>query len=577
MNDLTRRRLIKRTAALGVGAAAQPAFAATGATTLTTAATPTNPGTSPGASEDWIVLETAIKETTIDGHRVRLRAYNGQIPGPTITVTPGQTLRIRLKNSLPPYDSNGWDGDHNVPHGLDATNLHVHGLDVMPHLFEPLGTSDPNAPMIEIGPGESYDYVFEIPDDHPPGFNFYHPHKHGSTAVQLVGELAGGLIVRGAIDEVPEIKAAREIPIVIQDIGLFPSEDDPNVWTYTPVQNAVWRPSAASSPSRASARSCAAGSPRVTTRCATISATASPSSRRCTIPTSRRPREPIGTQMPVQRFKIAPGEVVRIRMLNGNSDLTMPIVVDGHDLHHIAMDGTNFSAVRLIPARQPGDNSAQLLLASANRADFLVRGSARPGIYKIRQLAQDQQFLLAEEKVIAEIEVTGEPKSMSLPDQLPIPKRNYPLIQPSDVKRIRIIQFTGEIPAIINTVVGGDYLINNAIYQMEEIPTVVNLNDCEEWHISVGMSHTGESEGHPFHIHVNPFEVVSVAGQPMPPGTIQDTVWVPQDQLVVIRMRFKQWTGKSVYHCHIIPHEDVGTMQNFLIVDPSKTPKMHGM
>ena len=89
----------------------------------------------------------------------------------------------------------------------------------MPHIFEPLGTSDPMAPQIVIRPGEQKEYVFEIPEDHPPGFDFYHPHKHGATAVQVVSGLAGAIIVRGAIDEVPEIKAAREIPLAVQDIA----------------------------------------------------------------------------------------------------------------------------------------------------------------------------------------------------------------------------------------------------------------------------------------------------------------------------------------------------------------------
>jgi FtsP/CotA-like multicopper oxidase with cupredoxin domain len=285
--------------------------------------------------------------------------------------------------------------------------------------------------------------------------------------------------------------------------------------------------------------------------------------------------EPIGTQMPVRRFTIAPGEVVRFRMLNGSSDLTMPIVVDGHDVHHVAMDGTNFPAVRKIPARAPGDTSEQILLASANRADFLIKGSTTAGVYKIRQLAHKQQFLFAEEKIIAEIEVAGTAKEMGLPDKLPVPTRAYPLIEPSEVRRIRMIEFTGNVPGQINTIVGGDYLINNAIYRVEEVPTVVNLNDVEEWHLRVGMSHVGGAEGHPFHIHVNAFEVVSVGGKSLPPGTIQDTVWVPADQTVIIRMRFKQWVGKSVYHCHIIPHEDVGMMQNFLIVEPAETGHHH--
>ena len=52
-------------------------------------------------------------------------------------IFPGQTVRITVKNSLPPHDSTGWNGDHNVPHHLGSTNLHLHGMDVIPHLFEP--------------------------------------------------------------------------------------------------------------------------------------------------------------------------------------------------------------------------------------------------------------------------------------------------------------------------------------------------------------------------------------------------------------------------------------------------------
>jgi suppressor of ftsI len=36
--------------------------------------------------------------------------------------------------------------------------------------------------------------------------------------------------------------------------------------------------------------------------------------------------------------------------------------------------------------------------------------------------------------------------------------------------------------------------------------------------------------------------------------------------VVVIRTKFKEFTGKSVLHCHILPHEDTGMMENFLIL-----------
>lgn len=556
MSNLTRRQFIASSiATAGVAAQRAPANAQSDSPTA--------------ASDDWFELECAMKETVLDGYRVRLRAYNDQIPGPTITVTPGQTLRIRMKNALPPYDSSAWNGDHNVPHGLDHTALHLHGMDVLPHLFVPVGTSDPLAPMIRIPPGEHLDYIFEIPENHPSGLNWYHPHKHGATAVQAVSGMAGPLIVKGAIDEVPEIKAARSIPLAIQDIGLFPSEDDPDLWTYEPAQNAMWQTEGGYVTMFGERTSLRGGFTVGDYKLRFYLLNGEPFYRETHNGNPNEDTQPVGSQLTPQRFTLAPGEVVRFMMLNGSSDNLMPIVVDGHDVHLIAMDGVNFPESRTIPAEGYSQTDGQILLAPANRAEFLIKGNATPGIYRIRQLAQDRQFLDSGGKVIAEIEVTGEAKDMALPDKLPVPSREYPLIKPEEVSRVREIVFTGRVPGIINTVVGQDYLVNNAIYSEREVPTVVDLNGVEEWHLSVTDSHHGGVEGHPFHIHVNSFEVISIGGVEQPPGLIQDTIWVPVGQTVIVRMRFKEYVGKAVYHCHILPHEDTGMMQNFLIVDAS--------
>ncbi|MEM7317179.1 MAG: multicopper oxidase domain-containing protein [Planctomycetota bacterium] len=140
MKRFTRRQVVTGSAAAVLGAAS----------TTSNVLAQTNPTDAAADADGWIELEAAFKEMTMDGHRVRLRAYNDQIPGPTLTITPGEKLRVRLKNSLTPYDSSGWNGDHNVPHELDHTNLHFHGMDVAPHLFVPVGTSDPLSPMILI-------------------------------------------------------------------------------------------------------------------------------------------------------------------------------------------------------------------------------------------------------------------------------------------------------------------------------------------------------------------------------------------------------------------------------------------
>lgn len=85
----------------------------------------------------------------------------------------------------------------NIPHHFDHTNLHLHGLDVEVHMFDPIGTHNPDAPHVDIAPGECYCYRFQLPEDHPDGLYWYHPHLHGSSAVQLWGGMMGLLKVEG--------------------------------------------------------------------------------------------------------------------------------------------------------------------------------------------------------------------------------------------------------------------------------------------------------------------------------------------------------------------------------------------
>ncbi|MAT99595.1 MAG: hypothetical protein CL608_20825 [Anaerolineaceae bacterium] len=519
-------------------------------------------------------LAVKWKYKTLNGLRTKLRSYNDEVPGPLLVAHPGKALRVRVVNELTPYDSTAWTGDHNIPHGLNTTNLHVHGLDVLPHLFEPLGTSDPGAPMIHIQPGESYDYLFELPEDHPPGLYWYHPHKHGSTAVQAVSGMAGPLIVKGDIDEVPEIQDARDILLAIQDIGLFPSETEADVWTYEPKQNAIWQTfpqKVGDTNYNVTIYDPETGKSVVQPDLKGGFTTGDYAERFYLLNgepffqethSNDTPTDPTTTQLEVQQIKMAPGEVVRFRMLNGCSDNLMPIIVEGHEMHLIALDGINFPAPRTVPLYQQETGNGQVLLAPANRAEFMIQ-AGEPGRYAIRELAQHQQFLSSSAKIIAEIVVEGPEKNMSLPQSLPTPTRYYPLID--KVSRKRTLEFAGTLPARLNPFVGLDFTINGMLYEEETVQQEVTLDDAEEWILKVGDMNHGGTEGHPFHIHVNHFEVISVDGVEQPPGTIQDTIWVSKNSEVVIRMKFKDFTGKAVYHCHILPHEDTGMMQNFLI------------
>jgi FtsP/CotA-like multicopper oxidase with cupredoxin domain len=65
---------------------------------------------------------------------------------------------------------------------------------------------------------------------------------------------------------------------------------------------------------------------------------------------------------------------------------------------------------------------------------------------------------------------------------------------------------------------------------------------------------------HPFHLHAWPFHVLDAGGGASPSGVRQDVVLVPARGRVRLRIPFIDHTGRSVYHCHILDHEDHGMM-----------------
>jgi FtsP/CotA-like multicopper oxidase with cupredoxin domain len=143
---------------------------------------------------------------------VRTYTYDGVVPGHTWEVDAGDTLVVDLVNRLPPLP-----GDHDMtmvrPHEWTTTNLHTHGLHVSPR-----GTGD-NV-FLSIPPGERQRYEIPIPGDHPAGLFWYHPHRHGAVTQQVRAGMAGMIIVRGDLDAVPEVRAARERIMVLQAIEL---------------------------------------------------------------------------------------------------------------------------------------------------------------------------------------------------------------------------------------------------------------------------------------------------------------------------------------------------------------------
>ncbi len=63
---------------------------------------------------------------------------------------------------------------------------------------------------------------------------------------------------------------------------------------------------------------------------------------------------------------------------------------------------------------------------------------------------------------------------------------------------------------------------------------------------------------HPMHLHTNPFQIVGRGG--VPEAAWRDIVLVKAGGQARFRVRFDDFAGKTVQHCHILDHEDLGMM-----------------
>jgi FtsP/CotA-like multicopper oxidase with cupredoxin domain len=158
-------------------------------------------------------------------------------------------------------------------------------------------------------------------------------------------------------------------------------------------------------------------------------------------------------------------------------------------------------------------------------------------------------------------------------------------IDPAGIHTRRDITFTtmsGGKPGIGRGNGGPIHSINGKQFSNDDIDQIMALNSVEEW----TLYNATPRVQHPFHIHVNPFQVVevfdpSLTTQPVlaKPYVWWDTIAIPsaangKNGYVKIRSRFADFVGLFVIHCHILAHEDRGMMQLIEVVS-NKTIQKH--
>ncbi|MBD2472757.1 multicopper oxidase family protein [Nostoc sp. FACHB-145] len=496
------------------------------------------------------VLKTALEvkygQNKIAGCDVNLRSYNGKLVGPTLRVKKGDSIQITLKNSLsklPTDTANlGLNDSTQLRGTYNVTNLHTHGLHVSPK-----GNSD-NV-LKEMVPGKSYNIAIQIPAEHPGGTNWYHPHLHHSTAMQVSSGMAGALIVEGGLDQLPEIAPAQEKIFVFQQISYG---EDGRIRDYGRFGPGAWQK---------------------TGRQITVNGQLAPK-------ITMRPGE-------VQHWRFIHAgirETIDVQLQRGRQVLDQGDITDKDEtaIHPVSSDKLiklNEIAVDGIPLGHL-DSWDTVELQPGYRSDLLVKID-EPGDYQLVDLPSPTGLTGAEKygHLLATVEVKGDPVTMALPSEAELAAVKVAEVPPDitteEVKGNQNVVFN--LFCIPSTDCSGK--IESVVFDVNDTPfddpkkrtRFLELGKTEEWSLAVGKT-PASVPGHPFHIHINPFQHIRLGPDGNKETIWRDTLLVVQGKPEKVRTRYTDFDGQFVLHCHILDHEDAGMMQLVNVVKPSQLP-----
>jgi FtsP/CotA-like multicopper oxidase with cupredoxin domain len=425
-------------------------------------------------------LDLTLEVTAVGGpiagrHATTLR-YNGSLPGPTLRLVPGDHLTITLVNRL-----------------AEPTSLHTHGLAVSPR-----GAGD--NPFVMVDPGGSHRYEYRIPDDHPTGTCWYHPHHHGLVADQVFAGLYGAIVIADPPSAAPAVTADRVL--IVSDITLSAG----GVAPATAMQRMNGR-----------------------------------EGELVLVNGQLRPT-----------LTARPGTRERWRIVNACASRYLRLRLDGQEMALIGIDLPLGGAPRQVD---------ELLLTPGNRADLLV--TTRPGAATLRAMPYDRGGAmgrmggrLADDSTVdlAQLTVAG----TAAPPLPPIPRAAA-----ADDLRAGQVTRRRELTLAMGAGMGmgggpgtpgGAFTIDGRSYDPDRVDLAIEPGQ-EDWTIT----NTSPMD-HPFHLHVWPMQVLSIAGLATDEPTWRNVVNVPARSSTVVRIAFDGITGRTVYHCHILDHEDGGMM-----------------
>jgi FtsP/CotA-like multicopper oxidase with cupredoxin domain len=427
-----------------------------------------------------------------------------------IRVFPGGVIKLHYVNSLPRKSNE----ECATGPCANMSNLHFHGLHVSPN-----SPQDDVLTMMAM-PGESLDYKVVIPSYAPPGLYWYHTHPHGESARQDLDGMSGAIVVEGIDRYYPELRHMRERVIILRDRNLEGSDTA----TREHIMQQVELPSAP-----------------------------------CGTATEQRPERVFTANGQLRpQIPINPGERQFWRIVNASPDRYADLQLSGQQLDIVAMDGLPLSyhnrrrtthivhhvlvppggRVEAIVIGPPSGSAATLSTRCVNTGPD---GDANPAMVIADVGAAQANTWMRTVPVTADPAVYKEPLPQGI-QKLEAGKPDF------------TVTFTED---------KGGFYINGQKFSMRDGPMLrVKVGAMQHWRIV-----NATRELHPFHIHQIHFLAYAENRVPLDSPEWLDTVNVPYaNGTVDLIMDFTDpiIKGMSLFHCHLLSHEDKGMMAKIL-------------
>ncbi len=226
--------------------------------------------------------------------------------------------------------------------------------------------------------------------------------------------------------------------------------------------------------------------------------------------------------------------------------------INGREGNVLFVNGQVLPKIRI----RSGDEVKDITLANSERVELLVRGTGAPGSSgALTMLPYDRyvpQTRPEDWRALHDLVM------LDYTDEAPL----APVTIPATLRHIPVLDTTKATTTHYIALSQG--LINGKMMDMNRVDVRAPIGSTEIWQIEnvVGMDH-------PFHLHGFQFQVIGRNGVPEPFRSWKDVVNVPKHQTVRFVVRYDDFPGKWMFHCHILDHEDHG-MMGILEVKPPK-------